>query len=197
MLDIFLSKFTKASSFEGSRSNTEKNTGIESLLNYLGGCSFDNGLYRIHTSDSSKHWTKLLSSYFSVNGIKCFAFDWAGKQYATDNKDEQIIVFDPAEMQIYTMKVNWEKFHDYELVDYREEDLDEKLFKEWMTLNDTKKLSIDKCIGYKQYLFLGGEDNFDNMELVDIEIYWELSNQIYRKTKDLPSETNIRGVSLD
>ncbi|WP_425270988.1 hypothetical protein [Mucilaginibacter endophyticus] len=40
-------------------------------------------------------------------------------------------------------------------------------------------------------MFLGGKDEVANLEITQMEIYWELSYQIYNKTKNLPPGTLV------
>lgn len=43
-----------------------------------------------------------------------------------------------------------------------------------------------ECGGYRIPLFLGGEDSLENMEVSDMEVYWDMTDQLWEAVKDLP-----------
>jgi hypothetical protein len=51
-------------------------------------------------------------------------------------------------------------------------------------------INYKECIGYKVPLFLGGKDTTDNFEIADLEVYWEITCQLYHQVKDLPRYKN-------
>lgn len=46
-------------------------------------------------------------------------------------------------------------------------------------------------------LFLGGEDSLENMEVSDMEVYWDMTDQLWEAVKDLPEGTKIGNVSFE
>lgn len=169
---------------------------IRELLENEGGMSFDSGLYRLHTISSSAYWTEIASKYFSKyqDCFCCFGFDWLGRQYAMDLKDWNLIyLFDPSTGEAFELEQSLVDFHNDDLVNYRDETLSSKEFEKWL-LEAKKPLRFDQCVGFKVSLFLGGIDRFENYELADLEVHWELSYQIFRKTKNLPEATLIDKV---
>ncbi len=47
-------------------------------------------------------------------------------------------------------------------------------FNEWFEANGNFVLPHNKCVGYKVPLFLNGEDDIENLEVSDMEVYWEI-----------------------
>jgi hypothetical protein len=40
---------------------------------------------------------------------------------------------------------------------------------------------VTECIGYRVPLFLGGSDTVENLEKVDLDVYWHLHGQLIQK----------------
>lgn len=52
--------------------------------------------------------------------------------------------------------------------------IENKKNEEWFEANNNFVLPINKCVGYKVPLFLNGEDDIENLEVSDMEVYWEI-----------------------
>ena len=46
-------------------------------------------------------------------------------------------------------------------------------------------------------LFLGGEDSLDTREVSDMEVYWDMTDQLWEAVKDLPEGTKIGNVMFE
>jgi hypothetical protein len=55
-------------------------------------------------------------------------------------------------------------------------------------------LSSSQCAGYKVPLFLGGKDSLENLEVIDLEVYWSLSGQLRDGARVLPPGSSIGQV---
>jgi len=162
----------------------------------FGGYSFDAGSYRVHNRTSSLFWTLVVSEFFKnkKRNIHCFGFDWLGRQYAIDiKKDQMIYLFDPATAEFFELDQDLISFHNVDLVDFCEETLSLEEYRKWLNLGN-EQLRFDQCIGFEVPLFLGGIDRLENYELTDMEVHWELSFQLYQKTRNLPEATLIDRV---
>ncbi len=170
---------------------------LELLLD-IGGCSFNKGLYTVHTFESSLKWAELLSTYFPgyKDEILPFAYDWWGGQYCVARKGyEGIYVFDPIDLGDYFLEQNLLDYHNITLVD-DSEILDESYFKEALEKLGLKSLNSNQSVGYKLPLFLNGKADSSNYEITDIEVYWYMQYQIFNKIKDLPEGTRISNVAI-
>lgn len=168
------------------------------LLLDVGGVSYNKGLYTIHTFESSLKWAKILSAYFEgyKNEILPFAFDWWGRQYCVPKKGyESIYVFDPIDLKDYFLEENLIDFHNITLVDDTDL-LDSAYFQEALHALKIDGIKQNKCIGYKIPLFLNGNTDLLNLQIVDIEVYWDTQHQIYNQIKDLPDGTRINAAAI-
>jgi hypothetical protein len=61
---------------------------VDDLIGAFGGTTFEQGLYRIHTSRTASDANALVGEAFSqlARGIACFAYDWLGRQFAVDRR---------------------------------------------------------------------------------------------------------------
>ena len=154
------------------------------LLGEFGGCTFDGGLYRVHTPVSATAANRLVADAFPEfrTRASCFAFDWLGRQFATDRErgapsDREVLMFEPGTGQVLEIPVPFSAFHDEELVDYTEEALATSFFAAWKAAHGSP-LAFDECVGYRTPLFLGGHDDVENLELSDIDVYWTIMGQL-------------------
>lgn len=169
------------------------------VLSQHGGCTFNKGLYRVHSFQTSTKWSFIIASYFNdyQNMIYPFAFDWMGRHFCTSIKGDYIFMFDPATYEVFQLQQTIIDFHKINT----EEDMDSlfsmNFFKQVLLHLNQQETKYDECLGYKVPLFLGGNDNIDNYEIWNIEVYWEICKQLYFKVKDLPEGTAINEVKID
>lgn len=161
--------------------------GWEELLQKFSGCSFNNGLYRVHKSSQIGKWTTLVGKAFPEykDRIICFSYDWLGRHFALDKhrvKDGEplVMMLEAGTGEALEIPVNLIQFHNLELVEYREEALAYSFYNSWLEKESPPLHS--ECIGYKTPLYLNGSDTLENLETVDMEVYWEVSKQLIVKT---------------
>lgn len=175
------------------------NNDLKTLFFECGGCSFNNGLYRIHNPNSSLHWAIIIGNYYPKykGRIIPFAYDWMGRHFTTDvNRENCILMFDPATGEDFELNENLLLFHNESLVYERESVLAEQLFNKVINVLSVSKINYNDCIGYKVPLFLGGSDTLNNYELSNMEVYWEIQCQLYLQIKDLPPGTKIDSIKF-
>jgi hypothetical protein len=209
MLDLFNTKNHKdnlrfnliedkySESFDKKYSNNK--VLIDFFTDY-GGASFDKGLFKIHNKSSSFYWTNLVCRFFPKykDKICCFAYDWMGRQFAVDlDNPSNNYLFDPATGEDFELPQTLTGFFNEELVEYREETLVTEDFNYVLDRLNIHILPIDKCIGYKKLLFLGGDDDLDNTEVVDMDVYWDMNYKIYCKVKNLKEGTIINKIDFE
>ncbi len=119
------------------------------------------------------------------------AVDWLGRQYL--ETDGVLAVFDPGSAEV---RPYYYPTVDEALAAARDELLRTDLLAEWRAQHP-EPLRDGQCAGYRHPLFLGGTDSADNLEVVDLQVYWSVHGQIWRQVKDLPPGTPISGVTLD
>ena len=155
----------------------------EQFLKTYSGCSFKNGLYRIHNIDSISKWTKIVENTFPKykGSIMVFGYDWLGRQFAQNNQTGKILLFEPGTGEVLNIPVDFVSFHDEEIAEYSEDSLASDFFEKWYKSENGCDVPHDKCAGYKVPLFLNGDDNISNLELSDLEVYWGIMGQMISK----------------
>lgn len=155
-----------------------------SLIDLLGGSTFEHGLYRIHSYETADLWDKIIYECFPSykEKVNCFGFDWYGRQYATDrNGKAELFMFDCAAFEDFQLTTSLEEFHNKSLVESRYDTLLEDEFQDWF-IDHPDPLHFNQCVGFKVPLFMGGIEDISNLELVDMNFYWAYNHQLYQSS---------------
>jgi len=190
-----------------SRDNCDRPAGAEtttdypkltSFFNEYDGCSFSSGLYRTVSAEDISLWDERIAVAYSeyTGRITCFAYDWLGRAFALDwsrleGVEPGILMFELGTGHALQVPCNLETFHEDELVHHSEEALALSFFDRWLAAGGERPRS-NECIGYKKPLFLGGDDDLPNLELVDLDVYWHIFGQALAAVKGKPSGTILR-----
>jgi hypothetical protein len=170
---------------------------VNSLIYKYEGCSIGNGIFRFHTFGSAFVWNNYIGEYFKDYSQKiiCFGFDWMGRQFCKSNfRDDIIYLFDPATGEVFEQIQTIQDFFNG-FADYKVELFNEDFFKEVIKRYENE-LELKNCFGFKVPLFLDGKDEIENYELIDMEVYWNMSCQLYNKVNNLPGGALINKVSI-
>ena len=177
--------------------------GLAELFARFGGVGFNRGLYRVIRASDARVWNARIALGFPkfTNRITCFGYDWLGRVFAADvQRLEQgqpgVLMFEPGTGKALVVPANVQTFHDEELARDADPALAINFHNEWLT-NGGAAPAYAECVGYKTPLFLGGADDFENIELSDIDVYWHLMGQLIAKTRHLPAGTRIRRITID
>lgn len=155
------------------------------------GCTFNNGLYRVHDATSGpRAYAMIVHAFPELAGRICpFAFDWYGRQLAVDaqrSRDgEPLLLLACATTgAAYQVPHPFAAFHDEMLVDAPDEAVARKFFLAWARANRwSLPLKPDQCVGPRLPLSLGGSDDNGSLELSDLEVHWLLHGQTWRGTR--------------
>ena len=207
MFEKFLSKFNQdKTNGEAQTSSFEfpiRAEGLKVFFSNYSGCSFNGGLYRTHSAQSIEHWNRVVGDAFPdfSERIFCFGYDWLGRQFALDSGriesgEPLILLLEPGTGEALEIPVNFAQFHEDELVNYANEALAQDFFTAWLSAGNPSP-NHDQCISYKKPLFLGGADIVENLEPMDLEVYWGLSAQLLEKVRGLPPGTPINNITID
>ena len=174
---------------------------LADLLGALGGATLADGFYRFHTPDSAAAADIASAKLIKGYGTRCraFAFDWLGRELAVDlgkdGRGELVICVDPGGGEYMTTDVPFGEWHD--VVAGEDDPLAYPFYQEWRAANPTAgPLGFDQAIGYQVPLFLGGEDEVGNLEVISREVYFEICTQLALKTRDLPVGTTIKEITI-
>jgi hypothetical protein len=176
-------------------------TGYLDLAGRVAGCSFENGLYRIHDAETGPQAASLVADAFPHFAARCcpFGYDWLGRQFAIDSARSEggeplVLLLEPGTGEALEIPFTFAAFHD-ELDALREPALAGSFFEKWAQTNPgSVPLAATQCAGYKIPLFLGGKDTIENLEVIDIDVYWSLTGQLRSGTRLLPPGTSIGSI---
>jgi hypothetical protein len=157
--------------------------GFQLFMSDYAGMTFNQGLYRVHNGATAAKWTDIiLSAYPQKRGrVGLFAYDWQGNQYALDQDrmrdgEPLILMFAISIGRVLQVEASFVDFHDCEIID-NDDILLRSMFEEWSN-HSHKEISPLECVGFIHPLFLGGDESLSNMEVIDMEVNWEISTQI-------------------
>jgi len=177
--------------------------GLGELIARFGGASFNGGLYRIVRASDIGAWNARVALGYPefAERVTCFGYDWLGRAFAADAaRQEQdqpaVLMFEPGTGEVFAVPANLQTFHDVELIQDSDRALASNAYKEWLAREGAVP-AYAECIGYKVPLFLNGKDEFENMELSDLEVYWHLMGQLIVKTRNLRPGTRVGPATIE
>lgn len=91
-------------------------------------------------------------------------------------------MFEPGTGEVLEIPCNIVSFHNEGLNEFRDAALADKFYLEW-TQSGGIAPGYNQCIGYKVPLFLGGLDELNNLEVLDIDVYWHLLSQLIPRNR--------------
>lgn len=180
--------------------------GYLDLIGRFAGRSFEGGLYRLHSSVSGPLGQRLLAASFPEYAKSCrvFGMDWLGRQSAVDldrviGGQPQVVVFEPGTGEALEIPASFESFHEEEIVNFADAALAVDFYNEWRLAVGwgTNVLKASQCVGYKIPLFLGGRDDLSNLEVCDVEVYWDFCGQLRAQARIGAIGTEVRSVRRD
>lgn len=170
----------------------------QALRAAAGGRTFAGGLYRIHTAESGAQRLKDIDAAFPEAPAHSapYGYDWLGRQFCATEDDENAtsLMFEPGTGEVLEIPVHFALIHDDELVDYSNEALASEFYASYLA-SGGRAPGLTQCVGYRTPLFLGGQDDLPNLELVDTDVYWHLTGQVILSTKGLAPGTRIESVT--
>lgn len=155
--------------------------GFRDFINQLGGSSFRSGLYRIHSPSDMEMWTVTVGSVFPLyrGQIVCFAYDWLGRQFGLHRRhlvegQAQTLLFDIGFHEVLEIPCGFDALHRAELPEYADDALAARFHAQWLSSGGAAP-GLGQCVGYRVPPSLSGKDEIVNLEVTDMDVYWELS----------------------
>ncbi|SER94526.1 hypothetical protein SAMN05216188_11813 [Lentzea xinjiangensis] len=145
-------------------------------------------LHRHDAASAAAALTMVREMFPELDDVTFAAVDWLGRQYL--ETDGVLAVFDPGSAEV---RPHYHPTVDEALAAAPDELLRTDLLAEWRARHP-EPLAAGWCAGYRQPLFLGGEDSADNLEAVDLAAYWSTRGRTWLRVKDLPPDRRIGGV---
>lgn len=148
----------------------------EEFMSIFDGKTFLDGMYRTFKSSEIDKWNAIVGDSFPLYKGKftVFGYDWLGRVFAINNINGTVLLFEPGTGEVLDIPATFEDFHNIELVEYHEDSLASRFFESWQKENVGCVLERTDCVGYKVPLFLNGNDTLDNLEVSNMEVYWEI-----------------------
>jgi hypothetical protein len=175
---------------------------LGTLLAKWGGTSFNGGIYRLLRSDDMRDWVRIAEGAFPSfrDRLVPFGIDWLGRLFALDVGRTvaglpAVTLLEPGTGEALEIPCTAESFHESELIEYREESLAASFYEAWLKAGGPRP-GPTECVAYRQPLFLGGSDTVENLELVNLHVYWGIAEQLIRKVRGLPLGTVIETISV-
>ncbi|MBO6512132.1 MAG: DUF1851 domain-containing protein [Roseibium sp.] len=207
MFERFLSGFSEDKTQPAPNSLDESTgypaSGMEWFWKTIAGKSFNNGLYRTHTRRDAKRWSRLTTEAYPeyAGRVHCFAYDWLGRQFCLDFDrveagEPLILMLEPGTGEALEIPCNFLQFHNDELVNEADAALAAGFYDAWLAQGYQAPKSC-QCVGYKHPLFLGGNDELPNLELTDLEVYWEIMSQLLCKIRGMAPGTPIGKITIE
>lgn len=152
------------------------------FINSFGGMQLKDGLFNVFDKDEILYWEDNVAELFpDLKGcFRLFGFDWLGRCFGADLRKEthgQIMMFDPGLVEAYELPCRFVDFVNEEIPERHDMCLESESFYEWKSYTGSI-LSPGHCVGYSVPLFLGGKDDFDNLEVTDMDVYWSINAQL-------------------
>ena len=144
--------------------------------------SFGGGLFNVMDYDKRSYWNELIGEFFPSykDNIAVIGYDWLGRVFATLKDQDCIKLFEIGTGEVLNIGCTMENLLEEEIPVYADDALAYKFYKEWKK-NNSEDIPYGKCVGYKVPLFLGGKDDLSNLELSDLDVYWNVVGPMLRR----------------
>ncbi|MDR0283891.1 MAG: hypothetical protein LBI33_03245 [Propionibacteriaceae bacterium] len=157
------------------------------------GRSFNEGVLRFHDATTAPNFRDLCHEAFPElrrldRKADVLAFDWSGKQYLTakiaGSKDLTILVADIGTGTLETLATVAE-FAVVLKMDNMRDFFNAEAYDQWRTHvgHPDDGLAFTDCVEYTTPLWLGGEDDPTNMQLIDMDVSWTIGTQLLTQTR--------------
>jgi hypothetical protein len=158
------------------------------------------GLLYFFSKDDGPKAQQYVGDAFPEFDCTPFARDWLGRVFAVNRKGNSgtsagLLLLEPGSGEAYEIDESFKDFLDVALVNDPDTYLESELWDSWRS-SGGEVPGVGQCIGFKVPLFLGGTGTLDNLELSDLQVYWDLCGQMRIATRDMPPGTQIGGVNL-
>jgi hypothetical protein len=176
--------------------------GYDDFARQYAGARTEGGLYRVHDARSGAIAVQSIPVAFPdfIGYTAVFGQDWLGRQFGFSPDTEvdgapQVLLFEFSTGSVLSLPFNLDSFHQaYD--DIREPAFAVGLFEQWRAAHpETLPLASDRCIGFRQPLFLDGDEDIANLEESDLDVYLSVTAQVWDQVRDLPEGTPITGVT--
>ena len=158
--------------------------GFKEFFEKYSGASFNKGVYHLVEYDKIEEHTQTVVTGFPDYKKRAivFAFDWLGRVFAMDGarrKDGSplILSFDFSRNEVLEIPCTFIEFHNLELVEYGDDALSSGMYAKYLNAGFAAP-QAQECCGPKVPIFLGGAERFEELDVIDVGVYWHLTAQL-------------------
>lgn len=169
---------------------------VHQVLSAIGGMSFNAGLYRLQRLEDVAAWNDTIATgWTETRGrVSCFGYDWLGRQFA--KFESMVLQFSAGNLEFVEIPADLEGFHNHVLLELQEPALAVAFYKAWLD-SGGRAPKYSECIGYKRPLFLGGTDWIENLEAIDLDVYWTVSAPLIARAREVGVGGVIGKIEID
>lgn len=170
------------------------------LFKVFNGCSFGKGVYRILDCQHIEKSIGLVEAIFPQfeNRFLPFGYDWLGRYFAKslDQGSEKVFLFSCLMNEVLEIPVSLGDFHSVVLIENFEPTLEMKKFHDFLCDKKIPNLGVTECADMVVPLYMGGEYVVSNMKIFDLNLMWEISEQLSTQLKNIEDGQNIGSVRI-
>jgi len=193
LLDQFARKYEPVGtpSQPGPELNGVSDPLFQEFWTRFNGCLVGDGLFQIFTPELSSQWHDQMQQFwpeFPFRGL-CFGANSLGQIFfaepgIVENSKLPIGFFSPTDGDVSLISDSMEEFIGQTISDSEEHNEVFLLlfFKEWLA-DGNQPPKYGECLGYVRPLFFGGKDVNENMEIIDMDVYWTVTGAIINKIR--------------
>lgn len=177
---------------------------VDSLIRQLGGRSFGKGLFIVFDLTEKAKWESIVKECLVSQcdlpedfSYELFGRSWNGYCYGVEISSDTpaILAFDVDAVEVNSLDSSLGDFLNKRIPTNCNGCLASGSYEKWLKTH--RALSRGECVGLVKPLFLGGKDDFHNMEVIDMEVHWEMTSQIWQAVRDLPPGTPIGSIRFE
>lgn len=160
----------------------------QDFITQLGGTSYGNGLFNSFSVENVNYWTEMVGEAFPfvAGKFRLFGYDWLGRVFGIDLRKGNVgnvLMFEIGTGQVLEIPSSFTDFLNSEIAYFSDACMARSFYEEWINYTG-EFVSYGQCIGYKNPLFMGGNDEIENMEISDMEVYWVVLTQLLKKNSN-------------
>ncbi|WP_421742688.1 T6SS immunity protein Tdi1 domain-containing protein [Cellulomonas sp.] len=177
--------------------------GYTEIASISAGTPLGGGMFFLLSASQGDAAQEFISTGFPKTALRAtpVARDWLGRVFAVDAErkaagleDQLLFLIEPGSGGVFDVDYSFKDLLDVGFVDDPDTYLARDFFEEWLSSGGVVP-DANQCVGFTKPLFLGGSDSIENLDIVDLEVYWSLCAQLIEATRLLPPGTQVGGVS--
>ncbi len=165
--------------------------------------SYNSGVWRFFLPAQANfdYWTSgsaWARDWPEFAGIRFFGVDWLGRLVGVDRRPgrpsgSEVVRLEPGYGELALPDGTVEDFIFGHLIEGYNDTLTAGFYEQWLA-GRSGGLAPEQCLGYRRPPILGGDDDLDNLEVIDLQVYVSISGQLVSQTSSIPDGAVVDGV---